>query len=90
MAYTTINDGSKYFQAQTYSGTGSGQSITNTGNSNLQPDWVWIKDMSDANDHKQVQSMMILAEALTQLQLLIVMDLLLVQMVIIILMVMSI
>ena len=56
MAYTTINDGSKYFQAQTYSGTGSGQSITNTGNSNLQPDWVWVKDMSDANDHKLTDS----------------------------------
>ena len=56
MAYTTINDGSKYFQAQTYSGTGSSQSITNTGNSNLQPDWVWVKDMSDANDHKLTDS----------------------------------
>ncbi len=56
MAYTTINDGSKYFQAQTYSGTGSSQSITNTGNSNLQPDWVWVKDMSDGNDHKLTDS----------------------------------
>ena len=56
MAYTTINDGSKYFQAQTYSGTGSSQSITNTGNSDLQPDWAWVKDMSDNNDHKLTDS----------------------------------
>ena len=43
MAYTTITDPSAYFQTAIYSGTGSSQSITNDGNSNLQPDWVWLK-----------------------------------------------
>ncbi len=43
MAYTTVNDPSAYFQTALYSGTGSSQSITNDGNSNLQPDWVWLK-----------------------------------------------
>ena len=44
MAYTTIDDPSAYFQTTLYSGTGSQQSITNGGNSDLQPDWLWIKD----------------------------------------------
>ena len=50
MAYTTINDPSKYFQATVYTGNGSADhAITNGGNSDLQPDWVWIKN-SDATD----------------------------------------
>ena len=36
--YNTIDDPSKYFQATIYSGTGSAASVTNSGNSNLQPD----------------------------------------------------
>jgi len=43
MAYATIADASANFQATLYNGSGSTQSITNGGNSNLQPDWVWIK-----------------------------------------------
>ena len=44
MAYTTIDDGSEYFQATIYTGNASdGLAITNSGNSNLQPDWLWIK-----------------------------------------------
>jgi hypothetical protein len=43
MAYTTITDPSAYFQTVLWSGSGSGQAITNGGNSDLQPDWVWIK-----------------------------------------------
>ena len=43
MAYTTINDPSKYFQTVLWSGSGSGQAITNGGNSDLQPDFTWIK-----------------------------------------------
>ena len=46
MAYTTINDPSAYFQAQTYTGNAGVNNIVNTGNSNLQPDWVWIKNRS--------------------------------------------
>ena len=44
MAYTTIDDPSAYFQTTLYTGDGSSsQAQTNTGNSDLQPDWVWIK-----------------------------------------------
>ena len=43
MAYTTIDDPSAHFHTQLFSGTGSSQSVTNDGNSDLQPDWVWIK-----------------------------------------------
>jgi len=56
MAYTTIDDGSAHFQTATYTGTGSNQSITNGGNSNLQPDWVWVKDRGATNDHKITDS----------------------------------
>jgi len=56
MAYTTVDDPSKYFQTALYTGTGSGFSVTNSGNSNLQPDWVWVKDRSATNDHKITDS----------------------------------
>ena len=48
MAYTTINDSSAHFQTTIYTGNGSSQDIANTGNSNLQPDWLWIKQRSGA------------------------------------------
>jgi len=47
MAYTTIDDPSAYFQTTLYNGTGSSQAVTNTGNSDLQPDWVWLKVRSN-------------------------------------------
>ena len=43
MAYTTIDDPSAHFQTALWSGNDSTQSITNDGNSDMQPDWVWIK-----------------------------------------------
>ena len=43
MAYTTIDDPSAYFQIALWSGNDSTQTITNDGNSDMQPDWVWIK-----------------------------------------------
>ena len=43
MAYTTVNDPSAYFQTTLYTGNGSTQSITNGGNSDLKPDFIWIK-----------------------------------------------
>ena len=52
MAYTTVNDPSAYFQTTLYTGNGSTQSITNSGNSNLKPDFAWIKDLGSAFDHK--------------------------------------
>jgi len=52
MAYTTIDDPSAYFQTVLYTGNESGQSITNDGNSDLQPDLVWIKNRGDAHGHQ--------------------------------------
>jgi len=52
MAYSDIKDPSAHFQALTYTGNGTTtNNVTNTGNSNLQPDLVWIKDRSVARDH---------------------------------------
>ena len=52
MAYTTIDDPSQYFQTVLYSGNGSTQSITNDGNSDLQPDWLWFKNRNDTQVHQ--------------------------------------
>jgi len=44
MAYTNIDDPSAYFQTALYSGTaGDNNVITNDGNSDLQPDWLFFK-----------------------------------------------
>jgi hypothetical protein len=43
----TIADGSDYFEAKTYTGNGSSQSITTS----FSPDWVWIKQRNSAADH---------------------------------------
>ena len=56
MSYTTIDDPSAYFQTTLYSGTGSQQSITNGGNSDLQPDWLWIKERNGTSSHQLVDS----------------------------------
>ena len=50
MAYTTIDDPSAYFQTALYTGDGNAQTITNNGNSDLQPDWVWISMRSHADN----------------------------------------
>ena len=49
MAYTTIDDPSAYFQTKLYAGTGSELVITNDGNSDLQPDFIWIKNRTDGS-----------------------------------------
>ena len=57
MAYTTIDDGSAYFQTATWTGNGSTQSITNGGNSDLQPDWIWTKRRNgDGQNHHGIDS----------------------------------
>ena len=56
MAYTTIDDPSAYFQVATWSGNASNQAITNDGNSDLQPDWLWIKARNEASDHALLDS----------------------------------
>jgi hypothetical protein len=52
-AYTTINDPSVHFQSTLYTGNGSASSyaITNTGNANLKPDFLWIKSRSIADNN---------------------------------------
>ena len=44
MAYTTIDNPELYFQAKTYSGTGSTNSVTLDGDEDMQPDLVWVKE----------------------------------------------
>ena len=56
MAYTNIDDPSAYFQTALYAGNGSTQSITNDGNSDLQPDLLWIKSRSDSSFHAWTDS----------------------------------
>ena len=57
MAYTTIDDGSAYFQTTLYSGNGTtGQAITNDGNSDLQPDWIWFKRRDSTGHHRSFDS----------------------------------
>ena len=52
MAYTTIDDPSAHFQTAIYTGNGSANlAITNDGNSDLQPDFVWIKNRAATDSH---------------------------------------
>ena len=48
-AYTTIDDPSAHFQTKIYAGTGNELVITNDGNSDLQPDFIWIKNRTDGS-----------------------------------------
>ena len=51
MAYTTIDDGSVYFQTVLWTGDNADtRNITNDSNSDLQPDWVWIKSRSGSGN----------------------------------------
>jgi hypothetical protein len=50
MAYTAIDDSSAYFQQEIYTGTGEAKTVTNTGNSDLQPAWLWQKNVSNSQD----------------------------------------
>ena len=56
MAYTNIDDPSAYFQTAIYSGSNSLQAITNDGNSDLKPDWLWIKQRNGTENHMLVDS----------------------------------
>jgi len=51
MAYTTIDDPSAHFQTTLFTGNGSTLAVTNGGNSDLQPDWVWIKNRDRSGYH---------------------------------------
>jgi len=53
MAYTTIDDPSAHFQTLLYTGDGNDdRNLVNTGNSDLQPDFLWIKDRDNARSHE--------------------------------------
>jgi len=51
MAYTTIDDPEAYFQVKTYTGDGSTPSITLDGDTDMQPDMVWIKNRDATDSH---------------------------------------
>jgi hypothetical protein len=51
LATPTITDGSAHFQPTLYTGTGSSQAVSQSGNSTFQPDWAWIKGRSGATEH---------------------------------------
>jgi len=57
----SIKDPSVYFQAQLYAGNGTaigsgGKAVTLGGNSDMQPDFVWIKNRDEADDHSLFDS----------------------------------
>ena len=56
MSYTDIDDSSVHFQTTLYTGNGGTLAVTNDGNSDLQPDWVWTKKRSDTSHHALVDS----------------------------------
>jgi hypothetical protein len=51
-AYTTIDDPEAYFQVKLWTGTGSTQSLTFDGDTDMQPDLVWGKTRNDTQDHQ--------------------------------------
>ena len=54
MAYTTINKSTDYFNTKLYTGNGSsGNAITGVG---FQPDFLWIKNRSQADWHQLFNS----------------------------------
>jgi len=56
MAYTNIDDPSAHFQATTYTGAGANTEVTNSGNSDLKPDFLWIKNRTAGYGHFVVDS----------------------------------
>lgn len=57
MAYTTIDDPSAHFQTLLYTGdSNSPRDLVNDGNSDLQPDWIWVKGRSHADIHLSYDS----------------------------------
>jgi len=56
MAYTDIDDPSAYFQTRIFTGNENTLAVTFDGNSDLQPDWVWIKNRADNYNHSLFDS----------------------------------
>jgi hypothetical protein len=56
MAYTDIDDPSAYFQTLLYTGNGANdRALLNDGNSDLQPDWIWIKERNSTKCSSMVK-----------------------------------
>ena len=51
LAEPTVTDPSAFYQTKLYPGNGSSQSLTFDGNSNMQPDLVWIKKRDGTANH---------------------------------------
>ena len=51
MAYTTIDDPSAYFQTALYTGNAGTNNITFDGNSDMQPNLIWIKERGGTGSH---------------------------------------
>ena len=51
MAYTAIDDPEAYFQTKLYTGNAAQQAITLDGDTDMQPDLVWIKTRAKTYDH---------------------------------------
>ena len=53
MAYTTIDRSTDYFRVKTYSGSSSdGNAVTwDETDNNMQPDWLWLKNRTAAQEH---------------------------------------
>ena len=51
MAYTTIDDPSEYFNTLLYTGNETARSLTFSGNSDLDVDWIWLKSRSATGNH---------------------------------------
>jgi hypothetical protein len=56
MPYTNVDRSTDHFRVKTYTGTGSSQSVTFNETPNMQPDFTWIKDRSNARDHQLVNA----------------------------------
>ena len=56
MAYTAIDNPELYFQVKLYTGTGSSNAQTLDGDTDMQPDMVWIKKRNGATNHMVVDS----------------------------------
>ena len=51
MAYTTIDDPTAYFQTALYTGNAGTNNITFDGNSDMQPNLIWIKERGGTGSH---------------------------------------
>ena len=64
MAYTAIDNPEAYFQVKLYTGDGSTPSITLDGDTDMQPDLVWIKNRDEADSHCLFDSVRTAAEVI--------------------------